>query len=215
MVAAVSLTASPGLAAVMVKPGDAERGIDISAYQNANGLINWRELVRHGIKFVVIKASEDTYYTNPYYLSDAAGGVAGGPGRARLRVRQPRPGRRRGHRQLRRPGRALPASPRALPLVVDLENDPYSRSDCYWFGRGRMIAWIARFAARAKALTGSWPIIYTTAAWWQECTGSTGQFTNDPLWLANYDGGPPSTPSPWAGGRSGSTPRPATCPGSI
>jgi GH25 family lysozyme M1 (1,4-beta-N-acetylmuramidase) len=197
MVAAVSLTASPGLAAVMVKPGDAERGIDISAYQNANGPINWRELVRHGIKFVVIKASEDTYYTNPYYLSDeraasraglavlayafANPNRAGGAATASFAVRAAHYQRRRG----------------ALPLVVDLENDPYSRSDCYWFGRGRMIAWIARFAARAKALTGSWPIIYTTAAWWQECTGSTGRFTHDPLWLANYDGGPPSTPSAW------------------
>ena len=60
-----------------------------------------------------------------------------------------------------------------------------------------MIAWIAGFTSRARALTGSWPIIYTTAAWWQECTRSTGRFTHDPLWLANYDGGQPAAPSPW------------------
>ena len=68
----------------------------------------------------------------------------------------------------------------ALPLVVDLENDPYSTSDCYWFGQRRMIAWIAGFATRARALTGSWPILYTTVAWWRECTGSTGRFTPRP-----------------------------------
>ena len=60
------------LAAALVSSGGVpERGIDISAYQNANGPINWRELARHGIRFVVIKASEDTYYANPYYLPDA------------------------------------------------------------------------------------------------------------------------------------------------
>ena len=59
-----------------------------------------------------------------------------------------------------------------------------------------MIAWIAGFTRRARALTGSWPVIYTTAAWWQECTGSTGRFARDPLWLADYDG-PPAALSPW------------------
>ena len=198
MAVAISLTASPALAAALVRSGGVpERGIDISAYQNANGPIDWRELASHGIRFVAIKASEDTYYTNPYYLSDARAASraglavlaytfanpdrAGGAATASFAVRAAHYRRGRG----------------ALPLVVDLENDPYSTSDCYWFGRGRMIAWIAGFTSRARALTGSWPIIYTTAAWWQECTGSTGRFTRDPLWLANYDGGQPAAPSPW------------------
>ena len=72
MAAAISLTTSPALAAALVRSGGVpERGIDISAYQNANGPINWGELAGHGIRFVAIKASEDTYYTNPYYLPDA------------------------------------------------------------------------------------------------------------------------------------------------
>ena len=196
MAAAVSLTASPALAAALVRSGGGpERGIDISAYQNANGPINWRELAGHGIRFVAIKASEDTYYTNPYYLPDARAASraglavlayafanpdrAGGAATASFAVRAAR--YRRGHG--------------ALPLVVDLENDPYSTNDCYWFGRGRMIAWIAGFTSRARALTGSWPIIYTTVAWWRECTGSTGRFRRDPLWLADYNGGRPAAPS--------------------
>jgi GH25 family lysozyme M1 (1,4-beta-N-acetylmuramidase) len=198
MAAAISLTASPAPAAALVRSGGVpERGIDISAYQNANGPIDWRELASHGIRFVAIKASEDTYYTNPYYRSDARAASraglavlayafanpdrAGGPATASFAVRAAQ--YRRGHG--------------ALPLVVDLENDPYSANDCYRFGQGRMIAWIAGFTSRARALTGSWPIIYTTAAWWRECTGSTGRFTRDPLWLADYDGGQPAAPSPW------------------
>ena len=197
---AVSLPVSPAaLGAAMTQAGGGpERGIDVSAFQNANGPIDWRELAGHGIKFVAIKASEGTYYTNPYYLPDAraasrAGlavlayafanpGQAGGAATASFAVRAAR--YRRGHG--------------TLPLVVDLENDPYSASDCYWFGQGRMIAWIAAFATRARALTGSWPVIYTTVSWWRECTGSTGRFRRDPLWLADYSGGRPAAPSAWA-----------------
>jgi GH25 family lysozyme M1 (1,4-beta-N-acetylmuramidase) len=195
---AVSLTATPALAATLVRSGGVpERGIDISAYQNANGPINWHELVRDGIRFVAIKASESTYYKNPYYRSDARAAARAGldilpyvfanPGRADgsataiFAVRAAR--YQRGHG--------------ALPLVVDLENDPYSVSDCYRQGRGRIINWIAGFTRRARALTGAWPIIYTTAAWWQQCTGSTGRFRHDPLWLASYESRRPAAPSPW------------------
>ena len=195
---AVSLTAAPALAATLVRSGGVpERGIDISAYQNANGPINWRELARHGIRFVAIKASEGTYYKNPYYLSDARAAAragldilpyvfanparADGSATATFTVRAAR--YHRGHG--------------ALPLVVDLENDPYSVSDCYRQGRGRIISWIEGFTRRARALTGAWPIIYTTAAWWQQCTGSTGRFRHDPLWLASYESKRPAAPSPW------------------
>ena len=198
MAVAVALTTTPALAAAVASSGgDPERGIDISAYQHANGPIKWRELARHGIKFVAIKASEDTYYTNPYYLSDTK--AAKRAGLAVLAYTFANPDRAGGAASASFAVRAshYRRGRHALPLVVDLENDPYSTSDCYWFGRTRMIAWIAGFVKRARRLTGRWPILYTTAAWWQECTGSTGRFPHDPLWLANYDAGRPSAPSPW------------------
>jgi GH25 family lysozyme M1 (1,4-beta-N-acetylmuramidase) len=198
LVVVVALAASPALATMVVRSGAApERGIDISAYQHVNGPINWRELARHGIKFVAIKASEGTYYTDPYYLSDAR--AASRAGLAVLAYAFANPDRAGGAATANFAVRAAQyrRGAGAMPLVVDLENDPYSNNDCYRFGQARMIAWIAGFARRARALTGSWPIIYTTAAWWQECTGSTGRFSNDPLWLAAYGGGPPAAPSPW------------------
>ena len=199
MAAAVALTASPALAATLVTSGGVpERGIDISAYQNANGPINWRELARHGIRFVVIKASEDTYYANPYYLPDAR--AASRAGLAVLAYAFANPGRAGGAATASFAVRAAHyrRGPRALPLVVDLENDPYSVNDCYWFSQRRMIAWIAGFTARARALTGKWPILYTTDDWWRECTGSTARFRRDPLWLADYNRGRPAVPRPWA-----------------
>jgi hypothetical protein len=85
-----------------------------------------------------------------------------------------------------------------LPLVIDLENDPYRRAtDCYGLSIPAMISWIAGFTRRASALTGQWPTIYTTADWWRECTGSTRRFPHDPLWLAAFGGTAPTVPSPW------------------
>ena len=60
-----------------------------------------------------------------------------------------------------------------------------------------MIAWIAGFTARTRALTGQWPIIYTTDAWWGQCTRSTRRFSADPLWLADYNAGWPRAPGAW------------------
>ena len=198
MAAAVSLAASPmALAATAGSGGSPVRGIDISAYQHVDGPVNWGLLARHGIRFVSIKVTEGTYYTNPYYRSDARNAsraglavmpyvfanpaAAGGPATATFAVRAAH--YRRGSA--------------ALPLVVDLENDPYARNNCYWVGSDRMISWIAGFTGRVRALTGKWPIIYTTGAWWQQCTRSTGRFGADPLWLADYNAGRPAAPRAW------------------
>jgi GH25 family lysozyme M1 (1,4-beta-N-acetylmuramidase) len=198
LAAAVSLAAAPAAeAAAAGSAGRPVRGIDISAYQHADGPINWRRLARQGIRFVAIKVTEGTYYTNPYYWPDdrdaaraglavmpyvfANPAAAGGAATASFAIRAARYGR----------GRA------ELPLVVDLENDPYAKSNCYWLGSRRMIAWIAGFTTRTRALTGAWPVIYTTDAWWEQCTRSTGRFSADPLWLAAYDTGWPSAPRAW------------------
>ena len=177
------------------------RGLDVSAYQHAGRPINWRLLARHGIKFVAIKASEGTYYTNPYFTSDArAAAVAGlsvvpyvfanprrasGAATARFSVAAARYARAAGR----------------LPLEVDLENDPYAATDhagdCYGLSVRQVIAWITAFTGEARAVTGKPPIIYTTADWWQECTGGTARFWRDPLWLAAYGTAAPGVPSPW------------------
>jgi GH25 family lysozyme M1 (1,4-beta-N-acetylmuramidase) len=200
--------AAPGLAADaaaarpgVVRPGLAAapaRGLDISSYQHGRTPIDWRLLARHGISFVAVKVSEGTYYRNPYYQSDGRGAVtaglavmpyvfanpasAGGAPTARYAVRVTG--------SLRRPAQ--------LPLVIDLENDPYkAAADCYGLNRRSMIRWIAGFVGQARALTGKWPVIYTGAIWWQECTGATSRFRRDPLWLAAFGGTRPAVPSTW------------------
>jgi GH25 family lysozyme M1 (1,4-beta-N-acetylmuramidase) len=171
------------------------RGLDVSAHQHAGSPINWGLLARQGLRFVAVKVSEGTYYRNPYYASDArAAAVAG---LAVLPYVFANPGSANGTATARF-AVGNERGPARLPLVVDLENDPYKKAaDCYGLHIPAMIAWIAKFTRAAEALTGKWPVIYTTAAWWQECTGSTGRFRRDPLWLAAFDGTPPTVPSPW------------------
>jgi lysozyme len=196
--------AAPGLAAdaAAARPGVARpgpvRGLDISSYQHGRTPINWPLLARHGISFVAVKASEGTYYRNPFYQSDGQGAVtaglavmpyvfanpaqAGGAATARFAVRVTG--------SLRRPAQ--------LPLVVDLEKDPYKAgANCYGLNHRSMIDWIAGFVGQARALTGKWPVIYTGAIWWRECAGATGRFRRDPLWLAAFGGTRPAVPATW------------------
>ncbi|HEX3516307.1 MAG TPA: GH25 family lysozyme [Trebonia sp.] len=195
----LSLAAVPGArAAVAETAGAPVRGMDISAYQHAGMPIDWAMLATQRIRFVAIKASEGTYYLNPYYASDAAAAAAAG-----LLVMPyvfANPGRSGGTATANFAAGAVGSRGESarLPLVVDLENDPYKKAtDCYGLGITAMIGWIARFTARAKAMTGEWPTIYTTADWWRECTGSTRRFPHDPLWLAAFGGTAPTVPAPW------------------
>ena len=195
----LSLAAVPGAAAVVTeRAGAPVRGMDISSYQHAGTPIDWAVLATHGIRFVAIKASEGTYYLNPYYASDATHAAAAG-----LLVMPyvfANPGRDGGAATANYAARAVGTrgGSARLPLVVDLENDPYKQAtDCYGLGIPAMIAWIAGFTKRASALTGHWPTVYTTADWWRECTGSTRRFPHDPLWLAAFGGTAPTVPSPW------------------
>jgi len=177
------------------------RGLDISSYQHSKKPIDWRMLARHGISFVAVKVSEGTYYRNPFYRADvraaAAAGLAvlpyvfanparaGGATTARYAVQAAG-----GAGSLRGPGQ--------LPLVVDLENNPYRAGhDCYGLRGRRIIGWIAGFVNQVKAETGKWPVIYTAASWWRECTGATSRFRRDPLWLAAFGGTRPTVPSTW------------------
>jgi GH25 family lysozyme M1 (1,4-beta-N-acetylmuramidase) len=197
---ALSLAAVPGARpAAAGTAGQPVRGLDISAYQHDGTPINWGLLARQGVGFISVKVSEGTYYRNPYYPSDARAAAAAG-----IRVMPyafANPGRSGGAATASFAVATVGAARAAtgLPLVVDLENDPYKKgADCYGVGVAAMISWIAGFTGRAAALTGKWPVIYTTAAWWRECAGSTIRFRHDPLWLAAFGGTLPTVPSPWA-----------------
>jgi GH25 family lysozyme M1 (1,4-beta-N-acetylmuramidase) len=196
---ALWLAAVPGArGAVTETAGTPMRGLDVSAYQHARSPIDWNLLARQGIRFVAVKVSEGTYYLNPYYPSDARAAAAAGLPVMPYAFAIPNRGDGTATASFALSAVGISRGAAGLPLVVDLENDPYKKAaDCYGLDIPAMISWIARFTARAEALTGKWPIIYTTTTWWQECTGSTGRFRHDPLWLAAFGRTQPTVPSPW------------------
>jgi len=204
---------APSARAAVAKPtakqgAAAIRGLDVSAYQHTGDPINWNSLAKQGLKFAAIKVSEGTYYVNRYYRQDAL--AAAKSGLAILPYVFANPGRATGPATARFAVRAAGGQRGRLPFVVDLENDPYVQAgkkahnkasqtadDCYGLQVPAMISWIAGFSSATEALTGQAPVIYTTSAWWQECTGNTARFRRDPLWLAAFDGTPPTVPPPW------------------
>jgi GH25 family lysozyme M1 (1,4-beta-N-acetylmuramidase) len=185
----------PGLAKAM-------RGVDVAAYQHPHGhAINWRRVARAGIQFAAVKATEGTYYKNPFALADLAQARAAGLSVMAYAFAIPN-------------GNGGASSPVAQadylisylasaggplpPIMLDIEYNPYG-AVCYGLSRAAMRAWIARFSAEIQARTGENPIVYGPVPWWQECTGGTAQFGQSPLWVPDYTfAGHPELTHGWA-----------------
>jgi lysozyme len=191
------LSGGPARMAGALPAGTGARGIDVAGYQHPHGAaINWAQVARAGYKFAFIKASEGTYYANPYYATDlahakAAGlyvtgyafavpNVSGGASQADYSVKHAR----------------YAAAGRAMPLALDIEYNPYG-AECYGLTPARMVGWISAFTAEARRLTGQRPIIYTTADWWRSCTRDSRAFGSDPLWVAAWGTSHPAMPPGW------------------
>lgn len=59
-----------------------------------------------------------------------------------------------------------------------------------------MRTWVNDFYNTYKARTGRDVVIYTTASWWNSCTGSwTGMAAKSPLWVAHWGTTSPNIPA--------------------
>jgi GH25 family lysozyme M1 (1,4-beta-N-acetylmuramidase) len=178
-------------------------GIDVASYQHPNGAsINWTRVASAGYKFAFIKEAEGNYYVNPYYASDltqakAAGLYASGYVFAVPNVSS---GVSQADYAVNNGGYA--GDGRTLPMVLDIEYDPYvstdHTNDCYGLSPAKMTAWISAFAGEVRRLTLQPTIIYSTADWWNRCTGSSTALGANPLWVAAYSTGSPPMPAGWA-----------------
>ena len=197
------LLAVPAAAPAAASPGPGIRGLDVSSAQHLrNATINWRALKKAHYRFAAIKVSEGTYYVNPYFHSDVAGATAAGLAVLPYVFANPHDsgGAAQADYAVAQIGYRPPG--RALPLVIDLEKDPYKRTDhvnaCYGLSRKHMVSWIAAFAARARARTHRNPLIYTSRRWWHSCTGDSRAFRSNPLWIAEYGTASPDPPPAWS-----------------
>jgi GH25 family lysozyme M1 (1,4-beta-N-acetylmuramidase) len=183
----------------------AAQGVDIASYQHPGGAaINWADAAAAGIRFAAVKATEGTYYQNPYALTDLAQAQAAGlaVGAYAFAIPNGNGGRSSPVAQADYLLSYLGADSSNVPIMLDIEDDPYVSTDgtnqCYGLSQAAMVAWISAFDAVIHRDTGRLPIIYTPASWWSACTGGSTGFSQLPLWIPDYTtASSPALPDGW------------------
>lgn len=187
------------LAAALAAPTTASAagvvGNDVSSHQ---GNVNWSSVKANGASFSYSKATEGTYYTNPYFAQQYNGAYNVGLIRGAYAFGIPNGGSGASQADyFVAHGGGWSADGKTLPGALDIEYNPYG-AECYGLSHASMVSWIAGFINEYHARTGRWAVIYTTTDWWTTCTGNYSGFaTNDPLWIANYNGSPGTLPAGW------------------
>ena len=173
------------------------QGVDVASYQHPGGAaINWGQVASAGYRFAFVKATQGNYYTNPYFSSDYPAVEAACMFRSAYHFADPSASS--GTVQADYLLNAAPYTADSLTLApaLDLENIQ-GQSFCYGYSASGMVAWIAAFSNEVWFRTGRLPIIYTRAGWWNQCTGNSTAFTDNPLWVANYGSSSPTLPAGW------------------
>ncbi|MGW2227537.1 lysozyme [Streptomyces formicae] len=195
-VAALAVAGS-ALAEVPVSAAGEPRGHDVSSHQKN---VDWQRAKEKGARFVYVKATESDSYLNPYFDQQYDGSRAAGllRGAYHFAVPSTSSGAAQARYFLSHGGRWR-ADGGTLPPALDIEHNPYGKRNCYGLGKARMVKWIRAFSDAVKRGTGRRPVIYTTAKWWNDCTGGSGAFAADhALWLAHWSSSAGSLPRGWA-----------------
>jgi lysozyme len=170
-------------------------GIDVSGWQ---GNVDWAGQWNAGKRFAYVKATENTNYTNPYFAQQYNGSYNVGMVRGSYHFATPNTSS--GAAQANYfvdHGGGWSRDGRTLPGALDMEYNPYGAT-CYGLSTGGMVSWVLSFSNQYHARTGRWPVVYTSASWWSQCTGNGGDFTStNPLWTARYASAPGALPFAW------------------
>ncbi|WP_245796608.1 GH25 family lysozyme [Actinacidiphila alni] len=154
-------------------------GVDVSHYQ---GTINWGSVHAAGIQFAYIKATEGTTYKDPQFNANYLNAYNNKVIRGAYHFA--RPDVSTGAAQatyFATHGGAWSADNLTLPGMLDLEGG------CYGKSAASMQSWILDFYNTYKARTGRDMVIYTSASWWNSCTGGWGGMSaRSPLFVAHW-----------------------------
>jgi GH25 family lysozyme M1 (1,4-beta-N-acetylmuramidase) len=183
-------------------------GLDVAAFQHPatsaypNGTpVHWATTAKAGYKFAAVKATEGDYYVNPWAVTDLAQAKAAGLDVTPYHFAVPNASGGAAQAQFAVKYSGYKSGARMLPLMLDIEYDPYVNTDrtneCYGLNTASMTAWLSAFVSTVKSLTGQYPLIYTTADWWNTCTGKSTAFSADPMWVAAYGYTSPPLPAGW------------------
>ncbi|MGW1955363.1 lysozyme [Streptomyces sp. NPDC001920] len=171
-------------------------GVDVSSHQ---GYVDWPTLWNSGVKWAYAKATEGTYYTNPYFAQQYNGSYDMGMIRGAYHFATPdtTDGATQADYFVDHGG-GWSRDGRTLPGVLDIEWNPYGDT-CYGRTPSAMVTWIRDFLTRYKARTGRDAVIYTATSWWTRCTGNHSGFaTANPLWIARYAATVGELPAGWS-----------------
>ncbi|MFC7304856.1 lysozyme [Streptomyces monticola] len=170
-------------------------GVDVSSHQ---GNVNWASLWSSGVKWAYVKATEGTYYKNPYFAQQYNGSYNVGMIRGAYHFATPdtTSGAAQADYFVNNGG-GWSRDGKTLPGALDIEWNPYG-NQCFGKSQSAMVSWIWDFVNRYKTRTGRYPVIYTATSWWKTCTGNYAGFaTNHPLWVARYNTTPGELPAGW------------------
>lgn len=175
-------------------------GLDVSGWQTLSRA-NWTTIYSQGARFAYVKATEGTTYTSSQFSEQYNDSYAAGLIRGAYHFATPDTSS--GTAQATyfvAHGGGWSADGKTLPPLLDIEYNPYGAT-CYGLSQAQMVSWITDFSNTVQALTGRLPAIYSTTDWWTQCTGNSGVFVNNPLFIARYTsnvaGGPGTLPASW------------------
>ncbi|MFF9024618.1 lysozyme [Streptomyces eurythermus] len=171
-------------------------GVDVSSHQ---GEVDWRSLWGSGVRWAYTKATEGTYYTNPYFTQQYDGSFDAGMVRGAYHFATPdTAGGAAQADYFLAHGGGWSADGKTLPGVLDIEWNPYGDA-CYGKSASGMVGWIRDFLDRYKSRTGRAAVVYTATSWWSECTGNYAGFGPvNPLWIARYASTVGTLPAGWS-----------------
>ncbi|MCT7353923.1 lysozyme [Streptomyces sp. 15-116A] len=171
-------------------------GVDVSSHQ---GKVAWPTLWNSGVRWAYAKASEGTYYTNPYFSQQYGGSYDVGMihGAYHFATPDTSSGTTQANYFVDHGG-GWSADGRTLPGALDIEWNPYGDA-CYGKSPSAMVTWIRDFLNQYRARTGRNAVLYTATSWWKQCTGNYAGFAaTTPLWIARYASSAGELPAGWS-----------------
>lgn len=165
-------------------------GLDVSNHQ---GVIDWPLVARCGPQFAVIKATESTDYTDPYFTANWQGAKNNGLVRGAYCFGRPSKGSGHAdaHYFLSVVNTSLGGIEQGDFLVLDLE-DPNVAANA------DLLAYAVDWCATVKAAVGFNPMLYSGAYYLapHNLEGKV-ELKDNGLWLASYQTQPPPPPTGW------------------
>ncbi len=167
------------------------QGLDVSS---AQGTVDWRAAYNNGARFAYVKATEGTTYTNPSFSAQYNGSYNIGMIRGAYHFAHPDASTGAAQADyFVAHGGGWSGDGRTLPPALSLQNDP-SGTQCYGLTTSAMVAWIRAFSDEMHARTNKYPMLTTSFAWWNACTGNSSSFAaTNPFWIDSFGSSPPTS----------------------